>query len=50
MEGEDLPLEAIETFTDRVSRRVYDGSWTEFAQRVQPSENLIVKEGEGAGK
>ncbi|KAF5981930.1 hypothetical protein FBULB1_4524 [Fusarium bulbicola] len=25
------------------SRRVYDGSWTEWAQRVQPSENLIVK-------
>lgn len=25
-------------------RKVYDGSWTEFAQRVQPSDNLIVKE------
>lgn len=24
-------------------RRLYDGSWTEWAQRVQPSENLIVK-------
>lgn len=24
-------------------RRVYDGSWTEFAQRVQPSDNLIKK-------
>ncbi|KAF2771091.1 Rhodanese-like protein [Teratosphaeria nubilosa] len=24
-------------------RRVYDGSWTEWAQRVRPSENLIVK-------
>ncbi|KAH9892056.1 thiosulfate sulfurtransferase [Xylariomycetidae sp. FL2044] len=25
-------------------RRVYDGSWTEWAQRVQPSDNLIVKD------
>ncbi|KAI5458028.1 Rhodanese-like domain-containing protein [Mariannaea sp. PMI_226] len=25
------------------SRRVYDGSWTEWAQRVSPEENLIVK-------
>ncbi|KAK5130793.1 hypothetical protein LTR08_001683 [Meristemomyces frigidus] len=25
------------------SRRVYDGSWTEWAQRVQSSENLILK-------
>ncbi|TKA23426.1 hypothetical protein B0A50_07302 [Salinomyces thailandicus] len=25
------------------NRRVYDGSWTEWAQRVQPTENLIVK-------
>ncbi|KAH6885873.1 Rhodanese-like domain-containing protein [Thelonectria olida] len=25
------------------SRRVYDGSWTEWAQRVKPKENLIVK-------
>uniref|UniRef100_A0A8H7N7C7 Rhodanese domain-containing protein n=1 Tax=Bionectria ochroleuca TaxID=29856 RepID=A0A8H7N7C7_BIOOC len=25
------------------SRRVYDGSWTEWAQRVKPSDNLIVK-------
>ncbi|KAK3711680.1 hypothetical protein LTR37_009456 [Vermiconidia calcicola] len=24
-------------------RQVYDGSWTEWAQRVQPSDNLIVK-------
>lgn len=24
-------------------RKVYDGSWTEFAQRVQPSDNLIMK-------
>jgi len=28
------------------SRRVYDGSWTEWAQRVKPSDNLIVKDGE----
>ncbi|KAJ4173217.1 hypothetical protein NW754_012225 [Fusarium falciforme] len=25
------------------SRRVYDGSWTEWAQRVKPAENLILK-------
>lgn len=25
-------------------RQVYDGSWTEWAQRVQPSDNLIVKD------
>ncbi|QIW97799.1 hypothetical protein AMS68_003317 [Peltaster fructicola] len=25
------------------SRRIYDGSWTEWAQRVQPGDNLIVK-------
>lgn len=25
-------------------RQVYDGSWTEWAQRVKPSENLIVKD------
>lgn len=24
-------------------RRVYDGSWTEWAQRIQPSDNLILK-------
>nr|XP_023908610.1 thiosulfate sulfurtransferase TUM1-like [Quercus suber]POF15564.1 thiosulfate sulfurtransferase tum1 [Quercus suber] len=24
-------------------RKVYDGSWTEWAQRVKPTENLIVK-------
>lgn len=28
------------------SRRIYDGSWTEWAQRVRPSDNLIVKEKE----
>ncbi|OAA62406.1 rhodanese-like domain-containing protein [Niveomyces insectorum RCEF 264] len=28
------------------SRRVYDGSWTEWAQRVRPSDSLIRKEGE----
>ncbi|KAI1077626.1 thiosulfate sulfurtransferase [Whalleya microplaca] len=26
------------------SRKVYDGSWTEWAQRVSPSDNLIVKD------
>lgn len=26
------------------NRRVYDGSWTEWAQRVEPSDNLIVKD------
>ena len=26
-------------------RKIYDGSWTEWAQRVQPSDNLIKKEG-----
>lgn len=25
------------------SRRIYDGSWTEWAQRVRPSDSLIVK-------
>lgn len=25
-------------------RRVYDGSWTEWAQRVKPADNLVVKE------
>ncbi|KAI0442004.1 Rhodanese-like domain-containing protein [Xylaria telfairii] len=26
------------------SRRIYDGSWTEWAQRVEPSDNLIIKD------
>lgn len=26
------------------SRKIYDGSWTEWAQRVKPSDNLIVNE------
>lgn len=26
------------------SRRIYDGSWTEWAQRVKPGENLIIKD------
>ncbi|KAI1812587.1 Rhodanese-like domain-containing protein [Poronia punctata] len=26
------------------SRKVYDGSWTEWAQRVEPSDNLIIKD------
>ncbi|KAK2623622.1 hypothetical protein QTJ16_006803 [Diplocarpon rosae] len=25
-------------------RRLYDGSWTEWAQRIKPSDNLIIKE------
>ncbi|KAK1043311.1 hypothetical protein LTS16_008133 [Friedmanniomyces endolithicus] len=29
-----------------VSRRIYDGSWTEWAQRVQPADNLIIKDEE----
>jgi len=28
------------------SRKVYDGSWTEWAQRVQPRDNLILKASE----
>lgn len=28
----------------QAGRRVYDGSWTEWAQRVSPSDNLILKE------
>ncbi|KAH7027762.1 putative thiosulfate sulfurtransferase [Microdochium trichocladiopsis] len=26
------------------SRRIYDGSWTEWAQRVKPQESLIIKD------
>lgn len=26
-------------------RQIYDGSWTEWAQRVGPGENLILKDG-----
>ncbi|KAI0203520.1 Rhodanese-like domain-containing protein [Astrocystis sublimbata] len=26
------------------TRKVYDGSWTEWAQRVEPSDNLIIKD------
>jgi thiosulfate/3-mercaptopyruvate sulfurtransferase len=25
----------------QTNRRIYDGSWTEWAQRVKPTENLI---------
>jgi thiosulfate/3-mercaptopyruvate sulfurtransferase len=25
------------------NRRIYDGSWTEWAQRVKPEDNLIRK-------
>jgi len=31
-------------YGDESKRRLYDGSWTEFAQRVRPSDGLIVKE------
>merc|ERR1712000_241822 len=31
-------------------RRVYDGSWTEWAQRVRPSDNLILKDAEIGGR
>ncbi|RDW75922.1 hypothetical protein BP5796_06743 [Coleophoma crateriformis] len=30
-------------YGDEAQRRLYDGSWTEWAQRVRPSDNLIVK-------
>jgi thiosulfate/3-mercaptopyruvate sulfurtransferase len=33
-------------FGDPSKRRLYDGSWTEWAQRVKESEGLIVKTGE----
>jgi len=31
---------------DDANRKIYDGSWTEWAQRVQTSDNLIVKSNE----
>ncbi|RDL31151.1 putative thiosulfate sulfurtransferase TUM1 [Venustampulla echinocandica] len=31
-------------YGDESKRRLYDGSWTEWAQRVQPSDGLIIKE------
>jgi len=31
-------------YGEESKRRVYDGSWTEWAQRVTPSDGLIVKE------
>ncbi|KAJ2892602.1 rhodanese-like domain-containing protein [Zalerion maritima] len=39
----DCGLEAA-GFGPSESRRVYDGSWTEWAQRVKPSESLIHKD------
>lgn len=30
-------------YGDEGKRRIYDGSWTEWAQRVQATDNLIVK-------
>ena len=35
----DTALEAAGWNVDK--KRVYDGSWTEWAQRVQPGDNLI---------
>ncbi|RFU32538.1 hypothetical protein B7463_g3795, partial [Scytalidium lignicola] len=31
-------------YGDESKRRLYDGSWTEFAQRVKPSDSLIIKQ------
>ncbi|TVY23074.1 putative 3-mercaptopyruvate sulfurtransferase [Lachnellula hyalina] len=31
-------------YGDESKRRVYDGSWTEWAQRTSPSDGLIIKE------
>lgn len=31
-------------YGDESNRRLYDGSWTEWAQRVRPSDGLIIKE------
>ncbi|KAL6716682.1 hypothetical protein ACLMJK_006250 [Lecanora helva] len=39
----DMALEVAEV--GRHGRRVYDGSWTEWAQRVKEDEGLIEKEG-----
>jgi len=30
-------------YGDEKKRKLYDGSWTEWAQRVKPSDNLIIK-------
>ncbi|KAI9715252.1 MAG: hypothetical protein M1812_006063 [Candelaria pacifica] len=38
----DAALEAAE-YGDPSNRRIYDGSWTEWAQRVNTSDNLIKK-------
>ncbi|KAI1334067.1 thiosulfate sulfurtransferase [Xylariaceae sp. FL0016] len=48
--GTGVTAVAIETaleeagYGDASKRKVYDGSWTEWAQRVKPSDNLIIKE------
>ncbi|EHL01607.1 putative Thiosulfate sulfurtransferase TUM1 [Glarea lozoyensis 74030] len=31
-------------YGDEKNRKIYDGSWTEWAQRVKPSDGLIIKE------
>ncbi|TLS26343.1 hypothetical protein PpBr36_04567 [Pyricularia pennisetigena] len=41
----DTALEVAQ-FGDPAKRKVYDGSWTEWAQRVKPSDSLIRKSGE----
>ncbi|KAH8816420.1 Rhodanese-like domain-containing protein [Xylogone sp. PMI_703] len=33
-------------YGDESKRRLYDGSWTEYAQRVKPSDSLVIKEAE----
>lgn len=39
----DVALEEAD-FALQKHRRVYDGSWTEYAQRVKPGEGLIIKQ------
>jgi len=31
-------------YGEESNRRLYDGSWTEWAQRIHPSDGLIIKE------
>ncbi|CAJ2500182.1 Uu.00g030350.m01.CDS01 [Anthostomella pinea] len=48
--GTGVTAVAIETALEEAglgsadNRKVYDGSWTEWAQRVKPSDNLILKD------
>lgn len=39
-----VDLALAEAGYDPALRRIYDGSWTEWAQRVKQGENLIVKQ------